>query len=83
VGDDHAGDARKDIWTAVGRHADAGRAGIAVEGATWILDPKGKCPICGVQVMFENGKLATINYSVSDRFVIIWSAPARPKRASR
>src|SRR5262249_38529069 len=41
-------------------------------GAAWLTDPKGPCPICGIQAVFQPTGLESFNYSVSNRFMIFW-----------
>jgi hypothetical protein len=47
-------------------------------GASWLTDPKGPCPFCGITAIFQSTGLESITYSVSDRFMIFWfvSPPA-------
>ena len=41
-------------------------------GASWLTDPKGPCPICGIKAVFLATGLSSADYSVSDRFIIFW-----------
>ena len=46
-------------------------------GISWLTDPKGECPICGVQMIFTKIGLTTVQYSVYNKFFIGWSTADR------
>ena len=41
-------------------------------GAAWLTEPKGECPLCGIQATFSKGALSSVHYVVADRFMIVW-----------
>jgi|SRR5262245_48192912 len=40
--------------------------------AHWATDPNGPCPLCGILAIFLPSGLSSVNYVVSNRFMIFW-----------
>ena len=66
-----------DLEKVFGKSAIFRPPGMDEVNATWLDDPKGKCPMCGIHAMFSKGDLMVIHYAVADKFMITWARAER------